>query len=151
MTVSAHRNSPDKRPSGSRSGIDLKGTDLLCGDHSGSDREGQTESAVWARKMSNNCAAALLVYTMLQIFFVLGFIQTEGISIAPYFGLVLLVAVIIPFCRKYEKRWENMSSVGFTQQSLAAKFRTDQITLWLLALGLPVVFVGIIKIFGAIF
>ena len=41
----------------------------------------QHHSVRWDKKMSNNCAAALLVYTMMQIFFVLGFIETRGISI----------------------------------------------------------------------
>ncbi|WP_417594962.1 hypothetical protein [Parasphingorhabdus sp.] len=98
--------------------------------------------------MSNNCAAALLVYTMMQIFFVLSFIETKGMSIAPYFGLVLLVAVIIPFCRQFEKRWTNMADRGLSEQSMAAKFRSDQVALWLLAIGLPFLFVGLIKIVG---
>lgn len=116
------------------------------------DRSLRASSAVrWEKKMSNNCATALLVYTMMQIFFVLSFIQTKGMSIAPYFGLVLLVAVIVPFCRKYEKRWQDIANSGLSEQSLAARFRKDQITLWILALGLPFVFVGIIKIIGAIF
>ena len=102
----------------------------------------------WDKKMSNNCAAALLVYTMAQIFFVLSFIETKGMSIAPYFGLVVLVAVIIPFCRKFEKRWTDMASSGLSEQSIAAKFRSDQVVLWLLALGLPFVFVGLIKAVG---
>ncbi len=102
----------------------------------------------WDKKMSNNCAAALLVYTIMQIVFVLGLIETKGMSIAPYFGLVLLVAVIIPFCRNFEKRWVNMSSSGLSEQSLAAKFRADQVVLWLLAIGLPFVFVALIKIIG---
>ena len=102
----------------------------------------------WDKKMSNNCAAALLVYTMMQIFFVLSFIETKGMSIAPYFGLVLLVAVIIPFCRKFEKRWVDMAGSGLTEQSIAAKFRSDQIVLWLLAFGLPFLFVGLITAVG---
>ena len=100
--------------------------------------------------MSNNCAAALLVYTMMQIFFVLGFIEAKGMSIAPYFGLILLVAVIIPFCRNFEKRWAMMASSGLSQQSLAAKFRSDQVLLWVLALGLPLVFAGLIKTLGTL-
>ncbi|MEJ6595867.1 hypothetical protein [Parasphingorhabdus sp.] len=102
----------------------------------------------WDKKMSNNCAAALLVYAFAQIFFVLGFIEAKGMSIAPYFRLVLLVAVIIPFCRNFEKRWTIISSSGLSEQSLAAKFRSDQVTLWVLALGLPLVFAGLIKTFG---
>jgi len=117
-----------------------------------SDRDDLLETSVrWDKKMSNNCAGALLVYTLMQIFFVLRFIKTEGMTIAPYFGLVLLVAVIIPFCRKYEKRWENMASMGLTPESLAARFRKDQIILWVLALGLPFVFVGLILVIGEIF
>ncbi|ATW05566.1 hypothetical protein C8024_06170 [Sphingopyxis sp. BSNA05] len=110
----------------------------------------QHQSVRWDKKMSNNCAAALLVYTILQIFVVLRFIETKGMSIAPYFGLILLVAVIIPFCRNFEKRWSDMSSSGLTEQSLAAKFRADQSLLWLLAVGLPFLFVGLIAGFGAI-
>jgi hypothetical protein len=108
----------------------------------------QHHSVRWDKKMSNNCAAALLVYTMMQIFFVLGFIETRGISIAPYFGLVVLVAVIIPFCRNFEKRWSEMGNSGLSEQSLAAKFRADQVVLWILALGLPLLFAALIKIFA---
>lgn len=108
----------------------------------------QTTGVRWDKKMSNNCAAALLVYTMAQIFFVLSFIETKGMSIAPYFGLIVLVAVIIPFCRKFEKRWQTMNSSGLSDQSMAAKFRSDQVVLWSLAIGLPFVFVGLIKAVG---
>tara|TARA_R110000824_G_scaffold99123_2_gene236214 strand:- start:1003 stop:1401 length:399 start_codon:yes stop_codon:yes gene_type:complete len=104
----------------------------------------------WDKKMSNNCAAALLVYTLMQIFFVLSFIETKGISIAPYFGLILLVAVIIPFCRNFEKRWAKINNSGLTEQSIASKFRSDQVVLWILALGLPFLFAGLIKAFGTI-
>ncbi|AMO72070.1 hypothetical protein AZE99_09620 [Sphingorhabdus sp. M41] len=110
----------------------------------------QTIGVRWDKKMSNNCAAALLVYTLAQIFIVLRFIETKGMSIAPYFGLILLVAVIIPFCRNFEKRWANMSNSGLSEQSLAAKFRADQVILWLLALGLPVLFVAVIKAIASI-
>ena len=115
----------------------------------GTHQDVQRTGVRWDKKMSNNCAAALLVYTMLQIFFVLGFIETRGISIAPYFGLIVLVAVIIPFCRNFEKRWRNMNG-GLSDQSLAAKFRADQVVLWLLALGLPLVFAGVIKMVGTV-
>lgn len=118
--------------------------------HQSSSDVQSTQSVRWDKKMSNNCAGALLVYTMMQIFVVLSFIETKGMSIAPYFGLVLLVAIIIPFCRKYEKRWETVADSGLTEQSIAARFRKDQITLWVLALGLPFVFIAIIKAVGAV-
>ncbi|MEH6790543.1 hypothetical protein [Parasphingorhabdus sp.] len=115
----------------------------------GKHQDVQRTGVRWDKKMSNNCAAALLVYTLAQIFVVLRFIETNGISIAPYFGLIVLVAVIIPFCRNFEKRWRNMNN-GLSEQSLAAKFRADQVVLWLLALGLPLVFVGVIKIVSTV-
>ncbi|MEP3227206.1 MAG: hypothetical protein ABJO01_14610 [Parasphingorhabdus sp.] len=108
------------------------------------------QSVRWDKKMSNNCATALLVYTMLQIFMVVGFIESKGMSIAPYFGLVLLVAIIIPICRKYEKKWEAMNQSSMSSQSIAARFRKDQVTLWLLAGGLPFLFIAIIKAVGSI-
>ncbi|WP_159437088.1 hypothetical protein [Parasphingorhabdus marina] len=101
--------------------------------------------------MSNHCAGALLFYTMMQIFFVLSFIETKGMSIAPYFGLVLLVAIIIPFCRRYEKRWEELAKSSIPETNMALRFRRDAITLWLLAIGLPIIFVGIIQLFAYIF
>jgi hypothetical protein len=105
----------------------------------------------WDKKMSNNCAFALLVYTLLQIFFVISFIETKGMSIAPYFGLVLLVAFIIPFCRNYEKRWAALQTSSLPDHGLATRYRVDQVTLWLLAIGAPLVFVGLIKLIGLLF
>ncbi|MEO0440622.1 MAG: hypothetical protein AAF067_07080 [Pseudomonadota bacterium] len=105
----------------------------------------------WDKKMSNHCAGALLFYTMMQIFFVLSFIETKGMSIAPYFGLVLLVAIIIPFCRGYEKRWEGLANSSIPETNMALRFRRDVITLWLLAMGLPIIFVGVIQLFAYMF
>lgn len=112
---------------------------------------GSAGAVLWDKKMSNNCAGALLVYTMLQIFVVISFIETKGMSIAPYFGLVLLVAIIIPFCRKYEKRWEKLATSNIPDTNMALRYRRDQITLWILALGLPFVFIGLISLGAQIF
>jgi len=105
----------------------------------------------WDKKMSNNCAFALLVYTLLQIFFVMSAIKTKGMSIAPYFGLVVLVAIIIPFCRKYERRWQELAKSNLPDNGLATRFRKDQLVLWVLALGLPFLFVGLFKFIAAMF
>jgi hypothetical protein len=105
----------------------------------------------WDKKMSNNCAFALLTYTLLQIFVVMGSLETKGMSVAPYFGLLLLVAIIIPVCRKYEQRWQTMAKSGLTHQSITAKYRKDQIVLWVLALGLPFLFVAIFKAAATMF
>jgi hypothetical protein len=118
-----------------------------------SDRSGlsaTTEKRIrWDKRMSNHCAFALLVYTMLQIFMVVGTIPGKGMSVAPYLGLLVLVAIIIPFCRKYEKRWEWLQDSGLSDAGLAQRYRIDTVILWVLALGLPFLFVVIFKTIGS--
>ncbi len=63
----------------------------------------------WRKRMSDNIAYALLVYTALQIFMTMGALHGKGGSILPYFALVVLVAAIIPACRRFEKRWNRLS------------------------------------------
>ena len=45
----------------------------------------------WRKRMSDNIAYALLVYTALQIFMTMGALHGKGGSILPYFALVVLV------------------------------------------------------------
>lgn len=63
----------------------------------------------WRKRMSDNIAYALLVYTALQIFMTMGALHGKGGSILPYFALVVLVAAIIPACRRFEKRWNRLN------------------------------------------
>lgn len=91
----------------------------------------------WRRKMSDNIAYALLVYTGLQIFVTIGSLQAEGASLLPYLALVLLVGAIIPACRRFERRWKRLSDDQAHDPALAVVFRRDRLGLWLLAIGLP--------------
>ena len=102
----------------------------------------------WRKAMSDNVAYALLVYTGLQIFLTMNAIKTlaQG-SILPYLSLILLVAAIIPACRRLEKRWEVLDDVHAADPALRAHFRRDQFLLWLLAIGLPFVLTGLITAF----
>ena len=58
----------------------------------------------WRKRMSDNIAYALLVYTGMQIFVTVQALKLEGMSILPYLALVVLVAAIIPACRAFERR-----------------------------------------------
>jgi hypothetical protein len=100
----------------------------------------------WQRKMSDHVAFALLVYTGLQIFVTMGALDTSHGSILPYFGLVLLVAAIIPGCRLFEKRWERLAASDATPEQLAPLFTRDRMVLWAAAIGLPFVVTGMIKV-----
>lgn len=94
----------------------------------------------WRKAMSDNVAYALLVYTALQIFVTMQAIKgnSEG-SVLPYLSLIVLVALIIPACRRFEKRWEGIGDERAADPALRARFRRDQLWLWLIAIGLPFV------------
>jgi len=99
----------------------------------------------WRRRMSDNIAYALLVYTGLQIFVTMGALKAEGGSLLPYLALVVLVAGIIPACRRFERRWNRLSDVQAADPAMSGYFRRDQIALWLLAIGLPFLITGLFK------
>ena len=105
----------------------------------------------WRKAMSDNVAYALLVYTALQIFMTISAMKnlTAG-SILPYFSLIVLVAAIIPACRRFERRWEKLSDEQAHDPSLRSYYRRDQAFLWLLAIGLPFVLTGLILAFERI-
>jgi hypothetical protein len=91
----------------------------------------------WRRRMSDHIAYALLVYTALQIFVTMGALKGEGGSILPYLALVILVAAIIPACRRLERRWNRLTDEQAHDPSLIGYYRSDRRMLWLLAIGLP--------------
>jgi hypothetical protein len=99
----------------------------------------------WRRRMSDNIAYALLVYTGLQIFVTMGALKAEGGSLLPYLALVILVGAIIPACRRFEHRWNRLSDVQAADPAMSRYFRRDRIALWLLAIGLPFVITGLFK------
>ncbi|MBC7493348.1 MAG: hypothetical protein H7241_13045 [Novosphingobium sp.] len=104
----------------------------------------------WRKAMSDNIAYALLVYTALQIFVTMRAIEGTSGSAMPLLALVVLVAAIIPLCRKFERRWEAMDDDAVSDPALRGTFRRDQAMLWALAIGLPFVLTGLFKAFAAL-
>ena len=111
--------------------------------HSGSQHA--SKPLDWRRKMSDNIAYALLVYTALQIFVTMGALKGEGMSLLPYLALVVLVAAIIPACRRFESRWNRLDDVQASDPALRSYFRRDRMILWAIAIGLPFLLTGIFK------
>lgn len=105
----------------------------------------------WRKKMSDNVAYGLLVYTGLQIFVTMHEIQGASASILPVFVLVMLVAAIIPLFRNFERRWEHLSDEQAGDLAFKAAFRRDQIKVWSLAALLPFVITGGFKLLSALF
>ena len=100
----------------------------------------------WRKRMSDNIAYALLVYTGLQIFVTMGALKGEGTSLIPYFALIVLVIAIIPACRRFEKRWNRLSDEQAADPDMAGHFKRDRLTLWLLATLLPLALTGVFKL-----
>jgi len=99
----------------------------------------------WRKSMSDNVAYALLVYTALQIFVTVHAMKDGSKSVLPYFALVVLIAGIIPACRWFERRWRDLSDDDARDMAFAGAFRRDQVSLWILAIGLPFALTGLYK------
>lgn len=98
----------------------------------------------WGKRMSDNVAYALLVYTGLQIFVTVHALRTTGSSALPMLALVVLVLAIIPLCRRFEKRWESVAA-DRGDRVVAGRYRRDQMMLWGMAAGLPFFLTGLFK------
>jgi hypothetical protein len=112
---------------------------------------GASKPLDWRKRMSDNIAYALLVYTGLQIFLTMGALETKGGSLLPYFALIILVAAIIPACRSFERRWNRLSDEQAADPQFRPFFRRDQMWLWLTAIGLPMVVTGLFKLLALAF
>lgn len=99
----------------------------------------------WRRKMSDHVAYALLVYTGLQIFVTMGALHSQGGSLLPYFALIVLVAAIIPACRRFERRWSVLSDDQAFNPELEDAYKRDRNLLWLMAVSLPLLITGMFK------
>jgi len=105
----------------------------------------------WRKRMSDNIAYALLVYTTLQIFVTMSALKGEGSSLLPYLALVVLVMAIIPACRRFERRWNRLSEDQAADPDLVTYYRRDRNVLWLLAIGLPFALTGLFKLLALAF
>lgn len=102
----------------------------------------------WRRKMSDQIAYALLVYTALQIFVTIGALEAGGQTLLPYLALVVLMVAIVPACRRFESRWNRLSDTQAKDPALFASYRRDRLALWLMAIGLPFAITALLKALG---
>jgi hypothetical protein len=114
-----------------------------------SDDESRGRPLDWRKRMSDNIAYALLVYTGLQIFVTVHALKQGGTSMLPYLALVVLVVAIIPACRAFERRWLAIGDEAAHDPELKPAYRRDQAALWLVAIGLPFALTGMFKLIAA--
>lgn len=97
----------------------------------------------YAKRISDNIAYALIVYTMMLIFLVADAIKTSGTSVMPYIMLMLFVAVVIPLARKLEKKWEMLDQSELSDSSLNRRYNIDRAKLWIGTLVFPLFLMGV--------
>lgn len=105
----------------------------------------------WRKRMSNQVAYALLVYTVLQIFLTMGALQGRHGSLLPYAALVLLVGAIIPACRGCDHRWKALGDQAAHDPALARAYCRDRRVLWAMAIGLPLAMTVLLRLLGWFF
>jgi len=91
----------------------------------------------FSKRMCTNVAWALITYTMMLIFVVTPQMPHEGMVIWPYFLLVVFVAMMVPFCRKIERRWRTLDDSELSDSGLKTRFAIDRTKLWMVAIGVP--------------
>lgn len=112
----------------------------------GADRPARARD--WRKAMSDNVATALLVYTGLLIFSAVKALgEVMEYSLVPYLLLVVLVGAIIPFCRSCEKRWAVLTDAEAADPRYTGLFRRDQLMLWVVAIGAPLLMTLLVKAF----
>ena len=105
----------------------------------------------WRKRMSDHIAYALLVYTALQIFMTMNALHGQGGSLLPYFALIMLVAAIIPACRRFEKRWNRLNDEQAADPGYVSYYRRDRLWVWIMAIGLPFLVTGVFKLLAYLF
>ena len=91
----------------------------------------------WAAKISDNIAWALLVTTALLIFITMPKMKHAFDGISVYLLLVVMVGAFIPVLRFFEHRWTDLPQEKAHNEALSGAFRRDQVLLWLLTVGVP--------------
>lgn len=98
---------------------------------------GLREPKGYSKRMSDHIAIALVIYTLLLIFIVTPNIETKGMSIFPYFLLVVLVGFAIPVFRRFDHRWRALQNSELSASGLETRFALDRTKLWAIAVGVP--------------
>ena len=110
-----------------------------------------TATPDWRKRMSNQVAWALLVYTALQIFLTMGALEGRRASLLPYFALVALVGAIIPLCRGCDRRWQGLDERAAHAPAMQGAYRRDCQVLWALAIGLPLAMTAVLRLLAFLF
>lgn len=99
-----------------------------------------------ARAMSRHASGALLAFAVLQVWgmTVLGHAPGGAFIIVAAIAMLLLVAM--PFARRIERHWRDLTYSALPSPGLVSRFRRDRTRLWLLALAVPPAWLGTVAV-----
>lgn len=106
----------------------------------------------WKRRISNNAAAALLVFTSLHIICFMAVAGYTGWRWINLLGIAIMIMLVIPAISKIEARWEALTREPLGPAEISTHFRRERLRLWVAAIFLPflgsAVFLGLHALTG---
>ena len=109
-------------------------------------RMGSLTKRTWDKRMCGQIAWALVLHTLLLIFFVTAKMESDGISILPYFVLILMVGLFIYLGRRLDHRWRFLAKTELSERSLQLRYRVDTLRIWVMAIGLPFLWSAVLAV-----
>ena len=100
----------------------------------------------WRRRISNNAAAALLVFTLLHIICFMAVSGYTGWRWVNLLGIGIMVGFAIPAISRIEARWENLTRQPLGPAEIVMHFHRERLRLWVAAICLP--FLGAAAVLG---
>lgn len=97
-----------------------------------------------SRHMTYHIAAALLVFTAVQLWATAVAIDAGGPRWMPFLGLAVLVLGAIPAARYLESRWRKMSEGALPNGKVIGAYRRDVTLLWVGTILIPLMWIFII-------
>ncbi|RJF90503.1 hypothetical protein D3876_09705 [Sphingomonas cavernae] len=101
------------------------------------------EYGTWKKRISNNAAGALLLFTMLHVTCFTALAGYARSSLVSYLGIAILMGLVIPALARIEARWHGDALRGLTDAELSVRFRVERARLWGAAIALPFVWSGL--------
>ncbi|NJS14283.1 MAG: hypothetical protein HC788_06240 [Sphingopyxis sp.] len=98
-------------------------------------------------QMTRHVAAALLLFTVMQIWLVSAAIDVGAPRTITIAAMVILVIAALPYARITERRWQALGQQALPSPALMDRFRRDTRMLWLLAASIPAAWTGAVWLF----
>jgi len=98
-------------------------------------------------QMTRHVVAALLFFTVIQIWLVSAAIEAGSPRTIAIAAMVILVVAALPYARITERRWQALGQQALPSPALMNRFHSDARRVWLFAASVPAVWTGVVWLF----